>query len=423
MRASSVARPGLAAFATAAVVFMTPAAPGWAAPLPLTLSSTGGPSGGGNSLTGTVAATSANPSPFPAGSQPVVQFQYNGAGATTCSAKAKAVAPIAGTSTALTGGVLTVDPADVLRISPTKIAFTVPSSSYPATVADAPSTVNTGGLVLLEGQKTSKWNVCVYDSASTTDSTLIAATSYTLAVRPKISAILPATSPAYGGQLFTVNGTGFGTGSTATIDNVPVTNVKLAANGNSFTAVAPAHAPGTGYALVVKTPGGLVSSADPDNDGKPADGKPETTADEPIPFAFSNGISITPNTAAPGSRVNIEVRGVGFDKLTFSKAANATPVDATAHVFLVEGKYVPASNRGVQECTGVLVVSSTELVCTLDLGADSLNPADSSTVADTAVAEGTYTVTVVANGSRAATAEQAAATALTSGSTFTVAPY
>jgi hypothetical protein len=68
------------------------------------------------------------------------------------------------------------------------------------------------------------------------------------------------------------------------------------------------------------------------------------------------------------------------------------------------------------------VVSSTELICTLDL-ATSLNPADSAPVANTPVDDGTYTVTVVANGSTTATDDQAASSVITSGSTFTVAPY
>src|SRR5690349_16412452 len=100
-----------------------------AAPPPppaMTLSSVAGPASSGNTVIGTVAPVPNLPGPFPAATLPVVQFQY-----TTCAATAKAPALIAATDTTLTAGVLTVDPADVQRISNNKIAFQVPAGGYP----------------------------------------------------------------------------------------------------------------------------------------------------------------------------------------------------------------------------------------------------------------------------------------------------
>ena len=159
-------------------------------------------------------------------------------------------------------------------------------------------------------------------------------------------------------------------------------------------------------------------SSDPDNNGLEADAD-VATPDDPIYFTYRNGITVTPDTAPSGSKVDVSVKGVGFQQLTFREAAAST--DATAHVFLVKDAYVPASNRGVQECKKVLVVSNTELICTFDLLGARLSP--DGTAAEGPVPEGTYTVTVVANGAVDATLEAANATVVSSGATFTVSPF
>lgn len=408
-------RVGLACVLASAIVLAGAVASASAATLAMTLSSTTGPSGGGNTITATVAATAAAPSPFPAGTTPAVQFQYVGTGASSCSATAQVVTQIAGSGTAMTAGVQTVDPDMVKRISTTKLAIQVPSSAYPALDGDGnPSTVNPGGLVLVDPQKAAKWNICVYDSASTTSSTLLATASYTLVVRPSITSIIPASSPAGGGQSITVNGVGFGSvGSQATtgsIGGVALTNVVVASTGNSLTAITGARAAGTGLILTVNTPGGSVGSDNPDNDS--------TTNDDPILFTYSNGITITPNTAVAGAKVSVDINGAGFSRLTFN---SGTPTDNQAHIFLVKDAYAADSNRGVAECTDVLSISDTELVCTLDLSFQ-LSPTDSTTVPDTPVGDGAYVLTVVADGATDAGAD-ANPTIFSSGAVFAVAPY
>ncbi|MGX6607161.1 IPT/TIG domain-containing protein [Micromonosporaceae bacterium Da 78-11] len=420
-----IVRAGLATCAAAALVVGVATGPAWAVAPAMTLSSASGPSGGGNPITATVLATAANPTPFPQGNTPTVQFQYIGTGASACSVTAKAVTAIAATGASTTAGAVTVNPETVKWISSTKIGFEVPSASYPAQVEGATSTVNASGVVLAGTQTTAKWSVCVYDSESTTTSTLLATATYTLAVRPQIAKILPASSPSSGGQTITVTGVGFSTATnstTAAVGGVALTNIKVSANGKSFTGVTAARPAGVNLSLVVSTPGGAVNSTDPDNNGLPEDDSPETT-DAPITFAYSNGVVVTPNTAPAGAKVNLDVKGVGFQQLTFNKTDSAAATNATAHIFLVKDAYVPSSNRGVQECKKVLVISNVELMCTLDLTADRLDPATSDTVADTKVSEGAYMVTVVANGSTSATAEEASATIVSSGAAFIVSPY
>jgi hypothetical protein len=411
MSQRTLLRAVLASAGATVLMLAASSVPASAAPA-MTLSSTSGPSGGGNTLTGTVPASAMA---FPAGTTPTVQFQYIGTGSTACSASARDVAQIDATGATATAGVLTVDPAAVKRISATKVAFVVPSAPYPPTDDDGnASTINPTGLSLAGSQTSARWNVCVYDGPSTTASTLLAAAVYTVAIRPAITAILPASSPAGGGQTITVDGVGFGTTGTsltASIGGIPLTGITVAPNGNSFTAVTGPRASATGLVLTVNTPGGTVSSLDPDNDS--------ATNDAPILFAYSNGIVITPNTAAGGSTVNIDVNGAGFQSMTFSPGG--APTSGDAHVFLVSGAYDASDNRGVAECVVDSVVSDNELICTIDLSADRLDPADSTTVANTPVEDGAYILTVVADG--AIGASDANPSIISSGAAFVVGPY
>lgn len=385
-----------------------------AAAASMTLSNSIGPSGGGNTIVGTAAGGLPT---FPAGTSPVVQFQYAGTGSTTCTLQARTETQIASSGSATTAGVLTADPATVKRINTTKIAFRVPSGAHPG----GNSSVNSTGLALLAGQISSKWFVCVYDTDSTTTSTLLASSAYTLAARPTITSILPTSSPAAGGQTITVNGTGFSaiTPVSGSIGGAALTNVRIATNGNSFTATTGPHAADSGLALTVNAPGGQVSSLDPDNNGQPQDNDGSTN-DAPIPFAYTSGITISPNTAPAGALVNIDVAGPGFSHLTF--VDNDTPTSNNAHIFLVRDAYVPNSNRGVAECGDAAVISDTELACTLDLSSDQLSPSDSAPLAGTPIVEGAYILTVVADGSTSAGSD-ANPTIVCSGATFTVAPY
>jgi hypothetical protein len=414
-------RAVLTSIAAAVVVLAGVSAPASAAAQPMTLSVNYGPTGGGGLITGTVPAASAL---FPAYTVPTVQFQYIGAGTTPCGAMAKAVTQITGTGTTTTAGALTVNPTAVKRMSSTKILFQVPPSAYPA-LDDLgnPSSVNPNGLVLVGAQISAKWNVCVYDSDSTTSSTLLASSLYTLVLRPTITSIVPASSPAGGGQSITVNGTGFTQVPipiTGSIGGAALTNIKVATNGNSFTATTGPRAAGTGLAVSVKTPGGTVSSLDPDNNGLAQDGNPATN-DAPIPFSYGNGIRITPNTAAVDELVTVDVYGAGFSLVSFDTFGS--PTSTLAHVFLVNDGYVAASNRGVAECVVEVVVSDTELVCTLDLSAYQLSPADSSMVVpNVPIADGAYILTVVTDGATNA-ASNGNPSIISSGAAFVVAPY
>ncbi|MDR6320862.1 IPT/TIG domain-containing protein [Actinoplanes couchii] len=406
----SAARTCLACAATTVLAVTGLAGPASAAPQTLTLNSPFGVSGGGNTLIGTVPATAAGTFP----SKPFVQFQSG-----TCSNQSKVVSQITvGAGGALTSGTQSVPPADVTRISTTKIAFKVPTKSYPELDDDGnASVINDKGLVLDAGQSSVKWSVCVYDN-DTASGNLLATTTYTLIQKPTITSISPTASQASGGTTVTVTGNGFAPFTspnipiTASIGGAPLTNIKVAANGASFTGVTGPRGAGAGLTMTVTAPGGKVVSSDPDNN--PA------TFEAPFLFDYSNGITVTPNLAAGGSTTMLDITGGGFNDLTFD--ANNSPTSANAHVFLVQGTYAPAGNRGMAECSNVVVVADTELICTLDLATGSLNKSTGAAQPSVQVPDGAYSVVIVQNGSITAGSD-AQPTIISSGSTFTIAPY
>jgi hypothetical protein len=406
---SRIAVAGVATGGVVALVLGGTAVPAMAA-VAVTLSSSSGPSGGGNVLT----AASASATAFPLGVTPNVQFQAVTATSTACSASWKAPLAIAASATtpfATTAGVVGTDPADVKRLSTTKIVFTVPSAVYPSTL------MNATGLALVGSQISSRWYLCVYDGTHLTTSTLLANSTYSIATQPTINSasgtgdddadgLNPLTGPALGGTTITLNGTGFTTGSTVTVGGTPATGVTVNTAGTLLTAVTPAHTAGAGLPVIVNTTGGRASTLDPDGDGD--------AGDMLAGYSYSNGVIVTPNTApAESELVDLDVQGVGFSTMEF----NDDPTEANAAaVRLVTGAYAKASNRGPAACMDYMVISDTEVICTMDL-TDKLVLATS--VDDTgSVAVGTYTITVVGDEDDDATASE-----ITSGSTFTVAPY
>jgi hypothetical protein len=368
----------------------------------LVLSAVSGPSAGGNTITGQAPTTGA--APFLSTTAPVVQFQAITTAITTCSLLYKTPAGIAGASNVLTAGI--VDAVTVTRINSYRIAVKIP-------VALALTGTNTFF----------KFNMCAYDSTSTTASTLLASAPYTIATKPTITNVAPVAGPALGGYQISVTGTGFTAGSTATLGNVPLSGITVNTGGTLLTGIAPPRAAGTGIQLVIISQGGTVTSNDPNNDGTvvPLDA---------MNFTLSNGIVVTPNTAASGSTPDLDIFGVGFSAMDFSAdlAATTDPVAATPHVVLVSKStgYDPiAANLGrpITVCTDILVLSDTELLCKLQLGGSyAVGVADSAIDTAVDVPTGVYTLQVIKDGAVAATTT-IEPTAVTSGSTFTVAPY
>ena len=382
---------GLAAGAVTTAVVAT-GTPALGAAVPLVLSATTGPSLGGNTITATAATAI-----FPSTVTPAVTFQV-----------AACAATYVGTATVTaTAGVVVVSATNVKKLSTNKISITVPA-----------------GVALLSGQASAKFNICVYSGTTIASagppvvvgSPLIASAVYSIAAKATVTSVSPSTGPALGGTQITVVGTNFqATGMTARLGNTALSNIVVASNGLSFTATTPAQAAGDALTLSITTAGGTVTRASS--------------------FTYTNGIVVSPNTAPSNTTVDVDVQGVGFSNLTFTPAAATTAT--SAHVFLVDGEYDPLkdatvttnkANGPIAECTGILPISDTELICTLDLGG-SITATGATSGTD--VPDGTYTMTVVNSGGLNVTDatdatnynENYTQSIISSGATFTVADY
>ncbi len=389
---SRLLRAGIATAATAALVVTGAATPAFAVSVPVTLSATAGSTTGGNTITAASTTTQAFLSPSATVnatfSIPACPATWNSTAST----------PVTPSSTSV--GNVPVPAGNAKKITNSKASILVPA--LPIAVSTTAST---------------KYNLCIY--SGTAGAPLAGTSAYTVAVAPVFPSsgvVSPATGPSLGGTRITINATsGLPTtaGSiTATLGGAPLTNI-TPNSATSFSATTPARAPGDAN-LVVTTAAGSKTITDA--------------------FTYSNGILIEPNTAPRTATAQIvDVLGAGFMGYTFGTAAGE------ARVWLVDGQYNPGtstSNAGgaattfatgpTAECEDVIVISDNELLCTLDLLAGGLVPTTGVAATGGAenVANGTYTLTVVSNGDIAAGDEDGyMVTDISSGSTFTVAPY
>jgi hypothetical protein len=179
---------------------------------------------------------------------------------------------------------------------------------------------------------------------------------------------VPSSGPASGGQVVTINGTGFPTSITANTPltanfaGIPLTNITPISS-TQFTAVTPAQPASTNKpVLTVTTNGGSVSAS--------LNATPNTAV-----YTYVNGITVSPNTVASGVSVDADVQGTGFTTLDFSSGNDGTtPKAAKGHVYLVQGTYNPTAQGGgganpgaktvgeSTECINVAVISDSELI-------------------------------------------------------------
>jgi hypothetical protein len=353
-----LARTGLATGAATSLLAALSAAPAFATAGTMSLSATGGPSGGGNTIVATIATapTSPNPTTFTAATAVYFAVASSATTAPTC----PTTYPASPTANSTASG----SPAIKLLAS-NKIAVTVPSGV----------TTQSSGTIF-------KYAVCSFASA-TSGASLIATAQYTVGAAPRIAtsnAVSPVSGPALGGTTITVKGSGFvanttaaPNNTTATIDGVPLSNINVAGDGLSFTATTPPHAPGGPYLLAVTTPGGTTSVLG-------------TTTTKASLFNYTNGIVVSPNTAPNYSgSVDTDILGVGFSNYTFDTTSSGnTPNSTSAHVYLVSGALNETTGAGgaagsktkgeTTECINVLVISDGELLCSFPLNHTYTNP-------------------------------------------------
>ncbi|HEY6795753.1 MAG TPA: IPT/TIG domain-containing protein [Kineosporiaceae bacterium] len=432
---SNLARVGITVAAVAAAVGGLATSASATNPA-MTLSATTGPVTGANTLTLTIASTATTK--FSSGNIGVVFSASTATGAAAANCPGTSATSNLTTSgltqsatTATAGTLIPNSTGNVRYLATTKASIVVPDLRFGSAVG--PTT----------------WLVCAYNKAASgnaiaSGATLIGKAVYTVALAPEIDdhvdhsgsggtdfsassnlGVTPASGPAFGGQTVTIYGANFPTTIssssplTATLGGVPMTGI-TAGSASYFTAVTPPHvASSSPVSLTVTTNGG--------------------TATWTAAFTYKNGITVSPSTVVSGQSVDVDIQGVGFSSLTFVSAdtSGVSSGDGTAagtnantpHVYLVPGTYDRTSYAsGVNktkgqsaECINPVVISDTELICTVDAGysVDSTTSAGTYSWSTTDLANGTYTVTVVDKGSAAPTYQ----TVLSSGATFTVADF
>jgi len=431
---ATLARTGIsAALAVAAVGVGSSASFAVTTQTVMTPSSGTGATGGGNTITLSLPTTATTK--FASGFVGV-QFQpTTQAAAATAACSTNPVAAASAGATQATVGT------DKLRfVSSTKISVVTPNLS---TLTGSPTF----------------FLICAYNAASdgafgavqgisSTTAVVLGKANFMVASAPTIAAsnaspgpIVPATGPAAGGQTVTVTGTNFPTAITAatpltaTLGGVPLTNiVPISATG--FTAVTPARvASSTAQILQVTTAGGTATSK---------------TAGAVVTgiYTYVNGVTVSPNTAASGQSVDVDVTGAGFNALVFDTTSTAADIvtatvanasthtnSTSAHVYLVQpnqtnttysatgypgGTTTNKANGQSSECVDPVVISDNELICTVNTAKKITGAAGVYQYVTGPLANGTYTVTVVSDGNAAAPTYQSA---LSSGATFTVADF
>ncbi|GGN61420.1 hypothetical protein GCM10010112_18570 [Actinoplanes lobatus] len=400
-------RRGFATAAVTATVVAAVATPASAAAATLTLSSAYGPGSINPALPGTPVTITASHATTAWLSGVSTPLKAGLVAATTCPASGDKIIDTPATI---------VYPATTSTIVATNVTATK-VSSYKALIGIP------GTLPLAASAAAQKYLLCIYGGTAATDLTLGTA-SYSVAAPATVTKVEPASGMTVGGNQITVTGTNFPTTSTAitaTLGGVALTGV-TAINATSFKATVPPGKPGLA-ALAVTTSAGTVTTLNA--------------------YTYSNGINISPNTAssavvapATTATVYVDVMGSGFTNLSFDPAAGIGASGSTAlaatrgdsYVFLVDGVYTPGTGAAAYDigpvaiCGSVAVISDRELICGMDL-AFGLDP-DTGLTASAAVPDGTYTLTVINDASfNPAVPADITQTALTSGSTFTVAPY
>lgn len=271
-------------------------------------------------------------------------------------------------------------------------------------IVQAPST-------LASAASGTAYYICVWSAAAGTTSgasllSSTTATGFTAYTAPTVTNVAPVSGPSIGGTSVTITGTGFST--TAASNKVTIAGAAAtvtSASATTLVVTAPAGTSSTG-AIIVNSPSGTVTAT--------------------ATYAYQDGLTVTPNTTTTTAAVNLDVLGSGFKSVTFAAAVSTAgqnfTKDANAHIVLAVKAFNPAlmaagayaAGAAAAECTDVVVLSDTELICTLDPTVTAA-PAGALTV-------GSYQVHLMSDNHTTDTSF-VRSTIVTSGSAFTIAPY
>jgi hypothetical protein len=268
--------------------------------------------------------------------------QFNNA--TACPAT-----PATADGTAVLNLTAATTPATYTVVSATRIVLTVPS--LPLTNSS--------------GTWTSKaYRLCVYDNSGTP--VLLADAAYTVYPQPTVSSVTPSQGALTGGNTITVVGVNFTAKSTASLNGVPLTGVKVAKDLKSLTGVVPATS-AIPLMTAFTTLGGTKYDVSVTTEGGPSTFTALAANDD---YTYVNAVAVSPKLAILSTATPITVTGKGF--LTILNPVNGVPT-APAGVLLGINQY-DSTNAGTvsatkasagSACGSVTVVSDTELVCTV----------------------------------------------------------
>lgn len=240
-----------------------------------------------------------------------------------------------------------------------------PTAAAARVLTDYKLTVGLPALTLVAD--TDAFHTCVYSGTTIggSGSPLIGASAftggrYTVAPGATVTGISPMAGPPQGNQNVLITGTGFPTDGVSMLDvrigGVQLTNVTVSADGATLRGKTAPHSVGGPYAVTVTTAGG-------------------TFIGQKATYTYSNGLTVTPKVAPNGkaTATDLDVYGNGFSGMDFSSSNGLDPNAAKAHVYLVKGVYNPTAgspttvktNGQTAECTDVLVLSDSELICSV----------------------------------------------------------
>ncbi|MEV4348692.1 IPT/TIG domain-containing protein [Actinoplanes sp. NPDC049596] len=290
--------------------------------------------------------------------------------------------------------------------------------------------------VAMIDSKTTKYNVCVY--SNTTDGALILApATYTVAAPLTVGAVSPTSGPSQGGTRITLAGTGFPSPYdpakdtlSVSIGGSPLKDIVVNSS-TELVGTTTAHTAGSS-AVKVTTESGSANSTNS--------------------FAYTFGITVTPNTAkqyvAVTNAVNptLDIVGTGIGNLTYGATVNnsSQPVDVTtggtSYIFLVDNSWfttvtglTTGDARGaglISQCASPVKIDDDEVICTLMLNNifdSAASPAYSLLKASaTVVPKGSYQLVVVNDTKPVSNTAWVAGTnfsKISSGSVFTVSDF
>lgn len=259
-----------------------------------------------------------------------------------------------------------------------------PTAAAARVLTDYKLTVGLPALTLVSD--TDAFHTCVYSGTTIggSGSPLIGASAfsggrYTVAPGATVTGVSPMAGPPQGNQNVLITGTGFPTDGVSLLDvrigGVQLTNITVSADGASLRGKTGAHSVGGPYAVTVTTAGG-------------------TFIGQKATYTYSNGLTVTPKVAPNGkaTATDLDIYGTGFSGMDFSSSTGLDPNAAKAHVYLVKGVYNPAAgsptttktNGQTAECTDVLVLSDSELICSIWTIGNFYTPANRTTTGCTA---------------------------------------